>query len=134
MQADQFGWPDANFIGSLPQQNQQNDDWPEYWRSQRLEPQLSHAADAGRLSRSDVSRFQQLFARLDELLKAGNREGASFLHGDLWSGNAHATENTIAAIDPSAYYGGGEKGYIDYLTLAQQRGEQSKPCFDTRWR
>jgi N-ethylmaleimide reductase len=36
--------------------------------------------------------------------------------------------------DPSAYYGGGEKGYIDYLTLAQQRGEQSKPCFDTRWR
>jgi N-ethylmaleimide reductase len=36
--------------------------------------------------------------------------------------------------DPSTYYGGGEIGYIDYLTLAQQRGEQSKPCFDTRWR
>jgi N-ethylmaleimide reductase len=36
--------------------------------------------------------------------------------------------------DPSTYYGGGEIGYIDYLTLAQERGEQSKPCFDTRWR
>jgi len=36
--------------------------------------------------------------------------------------------------DPSTYYGGGEKGYIDYSTLAQQRGEQSKPCQDTRWR
>jgi N-ethylmaleimide reductase len=36
--------------------------------------------------------------------------------------------------DPPTYYGGGEKGYTDYLTLAQQRGEQSKPCFDTRWR
>jgi N-ethylmaleimide reductase len=36
--------------------------------------------------------------------------------------------------DPSTYYGGGEIGYIDYLTLAQQRGEKSKPCFDTRWR
>jgi N-ethylmaleimide reductase len=36
--------------------------------------------------------------------------------------------------DPSTYYGGGEKGYIDYLTLAQQRGEKPKPCFDTRWR
>jgi N-ethylmaleimide reductase len=36
--------------------------------------------------------------------------------------------------DPSTYYGGGEIGYIDYLTLAQQRGEQSKPCSDTRWR
>jgi N-ethylmaleimide reductase len=36
--------------------------------------------------------------------------------------------------DPTTYYGGGEKGYIDYLSLAQQRGEEPKPCFDTRWR
>jgi N-ethylmaleimide reductase len=36
--------------------------------------------------------------------------------------------------DPSTYYGGGEKGYTDYSTLAQQRGEQPKPCQDTRWR
>jgi N-ethylmaleimide reductase len=36
--------------------------------------------------------------------------------------------------DPSTYYGGGEKGYIDYLTLAQERGEKPKPAFDERWR
>jgi N-ethylmaleimide reductase len=36
--------------------------------------------------------------------------------------------------DPSTYYGGGEKGYIDYLTLAQQRGQQPERCPDTRWR
>ena len=36
--------------------------------------------------------------------------------------------------DPGTYYGGGEKGYIDYLTLAQERGEQRKPCIDERWR
>jgi N-ethylmaleimide reductase len=36
--------------------------------------------------------------------------------------------------DPATYYGGGDIGYIDYLTLAQQRGEQPKPCLDTRWR
>jgi N-ethylmaleimide reductase len=36
--------------------------------------------------------------------------------------------------DPTTYYGGGERGYIDYLTLAQQRGEEPKPCFDMRWR
>ncbi len=36
--------------------------------------------------------------------------------------------------DPSTYYGGGEKGYIDYLTLAQQRGEKPRPCIDERWR
>ena len=36
--------------------------------------------------------------------------------------------------DPSTYYCGGEKGYIDYLTLAQQRGEKPRPCIDERWR
>ncbi len=36
--------------------------------------------------------------------------------------------------DPSTYYGGGAKGYIDYLTLAQERGESPKPCVDERWR
>jgi N-ethylmaleimide reductase len=36
--------------------------------------------------------------------------------------------------DPSTYYGGGAKGYIDYLTLAQEHGEEPKPCVDERWR
>lgn len=36
--------------------------------------------------------------------------------------------------DPTTYYGGGAKGYIDYLTLAQERGEQPMPCIDERWR
>ena len=36
--------------------------------------------------------------------------------------------------DPSTYYGGGAKGYTDYPTLAQERGEEPKPCRDDRWR
>jgi N-ethylmaleimide reductase len=36
--------------------------------------------------------------------------------------------------DPTTYYGGGAKGYTDYPTLAQERGEQPKPCVDDRWR
>lgn len=28
----------------------------------------------------------------------------------------------------------GEKGYIDYLTLAQERGEAPKPAVDESWR
>jgi N-ethylmaleimide reductase len=38
------------------------------------------------------------------------------------------------AHDPTTYYGGGEKGYTDYPSLAQDRGEQSKACVDQRWR
>jgi N-ethylmaleimide reductase len=36
--------------------------------------------------------------------------------------------------DPTTYYGGGEKGYTDYSTLAQERGEKLKPCVDQSWR
>jgi N-ethylmaleimide reductase len=40
----------------------------------------------------------------------------------------------LNADDPSTYYGGGEKGYTDYPSLAQDRGEQPKPCVDQSWR
>ena len=36
--------------------------------------------------------------------------------------------------DPTTYYGGGEKGYTDYPSLAQDRGEQPTACVDQRWR
>jgi N-ethylmaleimide reductase len=36
--------------------------------------------------------------------------------------------------DPTTYYGGGENGYTDYPSLAQDRGEQPKACVDQRWR
>lgn len=40
----------------------------------------------------------------------------------------------LNADDPTTYYGGGAKGYTDYPSLAQERGEQSKACVDDRWR
>jgi N-ethylmaleimide reductase len=40
----------------------------------------------------------------------------------------------LNADDRSTYYGGGARGYTDYLSLAQERGEQPKPCVDERWR
>jgi N-ethylmaleimide reductase len=36
--------------------------------------------------------------------------------------------------DPTTYYGGGAKGYTDYPSLAQQRGEQPPACVDATWR
>lgn len=40
----------------------------------------------------------------------------------------------LNADDPFTYYGRGAKGYTDYPTLAQERGEEAKPCVDDRWR
>jgi N-ethylmaleimide reductase len=36
--------------------------------------------------------------------------------------------------DPTTFYGGGAKGYTDYLPLAQERGEAPRPRVDDRWR
>jgi N-ethylmaleimide reductase len=44
---------------------------------------------------------------------------------------AHAPLN---ADDRTTYYGGGEKGYTDYPSLAQERGEVPKACVDESWR
>lgn len=40
----------------------------------------------------------------------------------------------LNAEDPTTFYGGGAKGYTDYPSLAQERGEVPKPCIDDRWR
>jgi len=43
-------------------------------------------------------------------------------------------DTTLNPDDPETYYGGGAKGYTDYPTLAQLRGDQPAPCVDERWR
>jgi N-ethylmaleimide reductase len=40
----------------------------------------------------------------------------------------------LNADDPTTYYGGGAKGYTDYPSLEQERGEVPMPCVDERWR
>jgi len=40
----------------------------------------------------------------------------------------------LNADDPATYYGGGAVGYIDYPTLAQERGEEPTIQIDERWR
>lgn len=40
----------------------------------------------------------------------------------------------LNADDSTTYYGGGAKGYTDYPSLEQTRGEIPMPCVDQRWR
>ena len=44
------------------------------------------------------------------------------------------THEALNADDPATYYGGGSKGYTDYPSLAQARGEARAPCVDQSWR
>ena len=101
--ASYYGWPSANFIGSLPQANERTPEWPAFWREQRLGPQLRLAG--AQLGHSSVQRFERLLAELDERLAGAAPDGPSLLHGDLWSGNVHFTGEGGALIDPSCCYG-----------------------------
>jgi protein-ribulosamine 3-kinase len=99
-----FGLDHDNFIGSLPQSNRPHATWCDFFRAERLEPQLRLAKETGRASSSLLSAFERLFARLPELL--GPAEPPARLHGDLWGGNLHVdAAGAPCLIDPAAYGG-----------------------------
>lgn len=99
-----YGFHEANFIGASSQYNQQHADWPTFFRTQRLEPQIQWARASGKWNASWDSVLQRLYANLSSLLPA--LPPASLLHGDLWNGNVLATQaNQAALIDPAIYYG-----------------------------
>lgn len=103
---EHYGWPTDNFIGSLPQPNDWLDDWTEFWRVRRLEPQLRLAYDAGWFEPSEREQFDTLLDRLDDHLAPAAGDGPSLLHGDLWSGNVHAmADDEPALIDPASFFG-----------------------------
>ena len=102
--AGSFGWPSDNFIGSLPQSNRQHERWPDFWREERLRPQLEAASH--QLAPADRRRLERLIDQSAELLHPIASEPPSLLHGDLWGGNLHTlADGTPALIDPSSYYG-----------------------------
>ncbi len=102
--ADEYGFDRNNFIGQSPQSNEWMDEWPAFFRSERLEPQVQMARDRGRWQ-SDWNRpLEALYRRLPELLP--QTPDPSVLHGDLWKGNFMVTAVGEPAIfDPATYYG-----------------------------
>jgi len=98
-----FGLDHDNYIGSLPQQNRQHETWEEFFRAERLEPQVKTAFNAGILDRSILAMFDRFYAKLDTIFP---KEPPALIHGDLWSGNFMVDEKGEAVIiDPAVYYG-----------------------------
>lgn len=99
-----FGWHGDNRIGATPQSNAWQPNWVDFWREQRLQPQLkrlNHAAPELNI----LSRAQPLLDRLDCFFEHYQPVPA-LLHGDLWSGNAACiAENRPVVFDPASYYG-----------------------------
>ena len=102
--AELFGWTRDNTIGTTPQHNDPSGDWVAFWGEHRLRFQLALAADngyGGRLQETGARLLDRL-----EVLIGPHAPVPSLLHGDLWSGNAAATEGGEPVVfDPAVYYG-----------------------------
>lgn len=122
--APSFGLDADNFIGSLPQSNRARATWAEFYRDERLEPLLQGAVARGHLGADTQRAFEQLYARLPELV--GPAEPPARLHGDLWRGNLHVDETGAPCLIDPAVYGGHRE-----MDLAMMRlfGGFSERCF-----
>lgn len=119
---DGFGLDHDNFIGSLPQANRPHSTWCDFFRDQRLEPQLRLARETGRASSSLLKAFERLFARLPELL--GPAEPPARLHGDLWGGNLHVDAAGAPCLIDPAVYGGHREVDLAMMRLFGGFGER----------
>jgi protein-ribulosamine 3-kinase len=102
--APSFGFSEENFIALLPQSNRAHPNWCDFYREERLQPQLRAATRAGLAPLNLHRDFERLFLALPELV--GESEPPARLHGDLWSGNLHVDDRGAPCLIDPAVYGG----------------------------
>lgn len=100
---DRHGWHRDNTIGPTPQHNPWTEDWPTFFREQRLRFQL-RLADQNGYGGELQTLGAELDTRLPELFE-GYVPKASLCHGDLWSGNWGVADGGPVIFDPAVYYG-----------------------------
>lgn len=101
--ATAYGFAEDNYMGALPQSNTYTNDWCQFFRQHRLEPQVQAAMQHGLLSSVTRNKFERLYEKFPQIFGAVS---PSLLHGDLWSGNFLCDQNAEPVlIDPAVYYG-----------------------------
>ena len=129
--APRFGLDHDNFIGSLPQANEEGSSWADFYRDKRLAAQLDRAASRGLVGAPLRRDFDRLFEELDVLV--GPSEPPSRLHGDLWGGNLHVGERgEPCLIDPAAY-GGHREVDLAMMRLFGGFGDRVFDAYDEAW-
>lgn len=104
----QYGFVFDNYIGATHQKNQFENEWPYFFKKNRLGFQIKLAFDRKLISSEELKVFEKFLNRLEELIHKQNTF-PSLLHGDLWSGNYMVDENGHPVlIDPAVYYGDAE--------------------------
>jgi protein-ribulosamine 3-kinase len=130
--AEAYGLDHANYLGATRQPNAPHTDWPTFFCTQRLEPQIALAERNGLLPATRRRALERVLARLDDLL-AGVARRPALIHGDLWSGNVlAASDSTPAMIDPAVYYADRE-AEIAYTELFGGFGARFYTAYNEAW-
>ena len=123
-----FGLDFDNFIGRLPQSNRAHATWAEFYRDERLVPQLELARNARRATARMERGFEALFAKLAELVAP--EEPPARLHGDLWGGNLHVDDRGEPALIDPAPYGGHREVDLAMMRLFGGFGSRTFAAYD----
>jgi fructosamine-3-kinase len=100
---ESFGWQQDNFIGSLPQSNENSSNWSLFYTKERLLPQLEMALEKKLLNSIEIPSVEILLKSCQQFFPEVR---PALLHGDLWSGNYLIDSQGIPyLIDPAVYFG-----------------------------
>jgi protein-ribulosamine 3-kinase len=98
----EFGFYSNNYCGATLQNNSWKNNWPEFFRDNRLQFLLNLIDKERPLPVDERKIFEKLTGRIEGLIP---KESIPVLiHGDLWSGNFMISEKGPALIDPASYY------------------------------
>lgn len=95
-------WP--GFVGALPMDNAEEEEWPGFYTRRRVLPYLRAAVERGSIDADGAAVIERVCERIEDL--AGPPELPARIHGDLWAGNIHwDTRGRAWLIDPAAHGG-----------------------------
>jgi len=98
------GLQEDSYIGLLPQPNELNANWLEYYRDKRLRNQIGIGVEKGYIHGKRQKQLEKLMEHLDKWIPSFVEP--SHLHGDLYSGNwIVGPGGEPYVVDPSFLYG-----------------------------
>jgi len=113
--AQSYGAPWPGFIGSLPLDNGEEEEWPAFYARRRVLPYLRAAADRGAVDAAGSAAIERVCDRIEEL--AGPPELPARIHGDLWAGNIHWDTRGRAWLSDPAAHGGHRETDLAMMAL-----------------